>query len=70
MTNAPRDQHADRRDTPDEPIDGSSAGASAAESGGLYNDDGPTAANVDGDTMGTRDEAEPGDEPMSDPYSG
>ena|SRR5918996_4199162 len=40
------------------PIDERSYGASAAESGGLYNDEeGPTAVNITGDTMGTNDDA-------------
>ena len=58
------------REEPGEPIDEPAFGGSAAETGGLYNEDGPTAVNVEGDTMGTRDEAEPGEEPESDPYSG
>lgn len=66
MTDERRTDHAQ----PDEPIDEESYGGSAAESGGLYDADGPTAANVRGDTMGTADEAEPGDEPESDPYCG
>jgi len=55
---------------PAEPIDEAAYGGSAAESGGDYDADGPTVANVAGDTMGTADESEPGDEPESDPYSG
>ena len=60
----------DRPTEPIEPIDEEAYAASASESGGLYNKDGPTTANRTGDTMGTRDEAEPGEEPESDPYSG
>jgi hypothetical protein len=52
------------------PVDEDSYAASSAESGGLYNADGPTVANSAGDTMGTRDEAEPGEESASDPFSG
>jgi hypothetical protein len=63
-------QTEDRPTEPIEPIDEESYGGSASESGGLYNEDGPTAANVSGDTMGTRDEAPPGEEPESDPESG
>lgn len=70
MSTERRDPDLDQREAPDERIDETSYGASAGESGGVYNDDGPTAVNVDGDTMGTRDEAEPGEEPSSDPYSG
>jgi hypothetical protein len=65
MTDEPRRDEQERA-----PIDEESYGGSAAESGGLYNDDGPTVANPAGDTMGTADEAEPGEEPASDPYSG
>ena len=48
----------DKRDTPPEPppIDESSYAASSAESGGNYSSDGPTAANPEGDTMGTAEE--------------
>jgi hypothetical protein len=38
------------------PIDESTYGASSAESGGLYNRDGPTTANEEGDTMSEREE--------------
>jgi hypothetical protein len=57
-------------DDPAEPIDEAAFGGSSAESGGVYDADGPTVANVTGDTMGTADEAKPGEEPDSDPYSG
>ncbi len=74
----PDEQRLPAEDTPTEPVeapietpvDEASYAASGAESGGQYNQDGPTAVNVGGDTMGTRDEAEPGEEPESDPYSG
>jgi hypothetical protein len=70
----PDEQRLPGDDQPTEPleapVDERSYAASGAESGGQYNDDGPTVANAHGDTMGTRDEAEPGDEPRSDPYSG
>ena len=70
----PEEQRLPGDDEPTEPmkapVDEGSYAASSAESGGLYNDDGPTMANSAGDTMGTRDEAEPGEEPASDPYSG
>ncbi|HEX2142111.1 MAG TPA: hypothetical protein VHK28_07570 [Candidatus Limnocylindria bacterium] len=70
MTDQRRENRTEADDQPTEPIDEESYGASASESGGVYNEDGPTAANVSGDTMGTRDEAPPGEEPESDPYSG
>ena len=38
------------------PIDESTYGASSAESGGLYNQDGPTMANPEGDTMSDAEE--------------
>ncbi|HEX2194491.1 MAG TPA: hypothetical protein VHK63_05995 [Candidatus Limnocylindria bacterium] len=60
----------DRAPRPADEIDEESYGASAAESGGLYNEDGPTATSVTGDTMGERDEGEPGKEPPTDPESG
>lgn len=39
------------RDTEPSQIDESSDGGSAAETGGLYDEAGPTAVNVEGDTM-------------------
>jgi hypothetical protein len=70
----PEEQRLPGDDEPTEPmrapVDEKSYAASSAESGGLYNDDGPTVANAAGDTMGTGDEAEQGEEPRSDPYSG
>jgi hypothetical protein len=62
--------HDDEPTQPIEPVDEPAYGGSSAETGGLYDEDGPTAVNVEGDTMGSRDEAEPGDEAKSDPYSG
>ena len=44
----------ERDQTP--PIDESTYGASSAESGGLYNREGPTIANSEGDTMSEREE--------------
>lgn len=73
-TQDPEEQRLPADDQPTEPleapVDERSYAASGAESGGEYNDDGPTVANRSGDTMGTRDEARPGEEPASDPYSG
>lgn len=63
-------EHDEPRDRRTRPVDEPAFGGSASETGGLYDQDGPTAVNVEGDTMGTRDEAEPGEEPESDPYSG
>jgi hypothetical protein len=51
------------RDTP--PIDESTYGGSAAETGGLYDDSGPTIANPEGDTMS--EEEERGDRPPEAP---
>lgn len=39
-----------------DPIDESTYGASGSEAGGQYNQDGPTIANTEGDTMSTREE--------------
>ncbi len=39
-----------------EPIDESTYGGSAAETGGLYDDAGPTSANPEGDTMSEEEE--------------
>ena len=39
-----------------EPIDESTYGGSAAETGGLYHQDGPTTASPEGDTMSEREE--------------
>jgi hypothetical protein len=41
---------------PDTPIDESTYGGSAAETGGLYDDAGPTIANPAGDTMSEEEE--------------
>ena len=41
-----------------EPIDESTYGGSASETGGLYQQDGPTVTNPQGDTMSEREEAE------------
>ena len=38
------------------PIDDSTYGGSAAETGGLYDDEGATIANPEGDTMSDADE--------------
>jgi len=45
-----------RQNPPNPPIDESTYGASSSESGGLYNQDGPTIANPEGDTMSEREE--------------
>lgn len=70
----PKEQRLPGGDQPTEPlkapVDERSYAASGAESGGEYGDEGRTMANIAGDTMWTRDEAEHGDEPASDPYSG
>lgn len=50
MTNIERDQD----DNP--PIDESTYGGSASETGGLYDDAGPTVANPTGDTMSEEEE--------------
>ncbi len=45
------------RDLPENPpIDEFTYGGSSAETGGLYNDDGPTIANTEGDTMSEEEE--------------
>lgn len=50
MTDAERDP----ADNP--PIDESTYGGSASETGGLYDDSGPTIANPQGDTMSEEEE--------------
>jgi hypothetical protein len=50
------------------PVDESTYAASAAESGGLYDDSGPTMANREGDTMAV-DDFEDNDGPGADPGS-
>lgn len=52
MTDTERDQ------SEHPPIDESTYGGSAAETGGLYNDAGPTTANPEGDTMSEAEEEE------------
>ena len=47
------------------PIDESTYGGSSAETGGLYQDEGPTTANEQGDTMSEREEEDGGDAPES-----
>ena len=50
-----------------QPIDESAYGGSASETGGLYHQDGPTIANLGGDTMSEREEDDdPGPESHSD----
>ena len=50
-----------------QPIDESTYGGSASETGGLYQQDGPTIANLGGDTMSEREEDEdPGPESHTD----
>lgn len=50
MTDAERDQNENP------PIDESTYGGSASETGGLYDDSGPTIANPEGDTMSEEEE--------------
>ena len=53
-------EHERERDTDREErrpaIDESTYGGSAAETGGLYDDAGPTSANTEGDTMSEEEE--------------
>jgi hypothetical protein len=46
------------REPSSSPIDESTYGGSSSETGGLYNEDGPTIANPEGDTMAEEDEAD------------
>jgi hypothetical protein len=48
--------NAERNATDNPPIDESTYGASSSESGGNYNQDGPTMANPEGDAMAEREE--------------
>ena len=49
------------------PIDESTYAGSASETGGLYQQDGPTRSNIQGDTMSERDDDEdPGPEHHTD----
>lgn len=50
-----RGQQTDR-DEQRPPIDESTYGGSSAETGGLYDDAGPTSANTEGDTMSEEEE--------------
>ncbi len=50
------------------PIDESSYGGSSAETGGLYDDSGPTRGNVEGDTMSEAEER--GGRPPEEPSGG
>ena len=56
------------RDQAERPvIDESTYAGSASETGGLYHQDGPTMANVEGDTMSEREEdGDPGPESHTD----
>ncbi len=56
------------RDRNERPIiDESAYAGSASETGGLYQQDGPTMANTDGDTVSKREEeGDPGPESHSD----
>lgn len=58
---------SEREPTPDQnpPIDESTYGGSAAETGGLYDEAGPTASNPQGDTMS--EEEERGERPPEAP---
>ncbi len=52
----------DRRREPEPPIDEEAFGGSAAETGGLYDDEGATIANRSGDPMSIDEEGrQPGD---------
>ena len=46
----------EREQSPNPPIDESTYAGSSSETGGLYHQDGPTAANSEGDTMSEREE--------------
>lgn len=46
------------REPDEQPIDESTYGGSSSETGGLYNVDGPTIANPEGDTMADEDETD------------
>jgi hypothetical protein len=48
----------ERESTDPQPIDESTYGDSASETGGLYHQDGPTIMNPEGDTMSEREEDE------------
>jgi hypothetical protein len=48
--------NTERRTDDNPPIDESTYGASSSESGGNYNQDGPTMSNPEGDTMSEREE--------------
>jgi hypothetical protein len=56
---------AERDTPPNPPIDESTYGGSASETGGLYDDSGPTIANPEGDTMS--EEEERGERPPEAP---
>jgi hypothetical protein len=51
QANEPRRRQHDQPDELDEPIESTAYGASSSESGGNYDDVGPTAANVEGEPM-------------------
>jgi hypothetical protein len=54
----------DEREGNDRPvIDESTYGGSSSETGGLYDESGPTAANTEGDTMSEEEEARDGRPP-------
>lgn len=46
----------DERESEPKPVDESTYAGSSSETGGLYNEDGPTAANTEGDTMSDEEE--------------
>ena len=48
--------HAERDQPHNPPIDESTYAGSASETGGLYDEDGPTVANPEGDTMSEEEE--------------
>lgn len=66
MTDQPRRE--DEPESPPPPIDESTYAGSAAETGGLYDDAGPTTANPEGDTMS--DAEEEGGRPPEAPAEG
>jgi hypothetical protein len=65
--NEPRMSEREHEAPTPEPIDESTYGGSASETGGLYHQDGPTVANSEGDTMSIREEeADPAPENHTD----
>jgi hypothetical protein len=52
----PKFERMTERERDPQPIDESTYGGSASETGGLYNEGGPTIANPEGDTMSESEE--------------